>query len=205
MVSIEHMNNINKKFLIILVVLELLICSCAKFITVEFIEKKTSNSVIINGWKLKPDLFSVRNIAGEWTKDELSRYFVSMEAIKIKEKDKTDILDINFENVSVILKPSNEIIQISLSYCCCVSYSSLEYIEKAFNYECNEKFCRITIPEDIDTILLKFDAVFYNGVLSSRESHTVLFDNIIVNDSTPIERIPVEIEMYRNEYSYRGI
>ena len=198
---------IKKHIKITFLTILLLICSCAKFITIEFIEKKSSESVFVNGWKLKPDLYSVRGIAGKMTQEQLNRFVLFMDAIKIKERDKTNIVDINFENISVILKPSNEIIPISLRYICCVSYSSLKYIEKAYEYDCDnqERLCPITIPEKIDTIVLKFDAVFYNGVLSKEARGSVIYDHIIVNDSTSIERIPVEIEMYRKVSSSIGI
>ncbi|MDD5427518.1 MAG: hypothetical protein PHN52_13660 [candidate division Zixibacteria bacterium] len=200
------MKNYYNKIITNLIFLALLVCSCAKFITIEFIEKKSSKPVSVNGWIIKPDIFSIRGSAGKFTQEELNTFSVDVDVTRNKVKDQKDLLDINFENVTVIIKPDNEIIPVSLSYSCFDSYPSDKYIKKVYsNYANQYKSPIITIPEEIDTIVLKFDAVFYNGVLSEAATGSVIYDYIIVNDSTPIARIPVVIEMYRKVSSSIGI
>jgi len=186
----------------------LFVCSCATYKTIEFTEGKKAKPTLVNEWTIEPDIYSIRRSAGKFTQEQLESFVVKVSAVIVKDAELHDLLDIDFENVSVNLKPSNEIIPISLNYICCVSYPSDKFINKKYSYnKCisKQKLCSIIIPEDIDTVVLKFDAVFYNGVLSSKEDLSVIWDHIIVNDSTPVERIPIEIEMYRKLSSYKGI
>jgi len=173
---------------------------CSRVWTREFILPEEQKKFSADGWEYQPRFIAYKNVGGErpWKPNEFSTtdFWVTCHTDK---SDSTQY-DMLIDTIHVEFVPSGQEFSLVFRSSQWLSYPSEDYLMKVFHFNCPDSTDGyLYIPEDIDTLMLDFDAVFRKGKLWSYRRGSVPYDTIIVPDTAASIRKPVQMMLIRHD------
>jgi hypothetical protein len=174
---------------------------CTRVCTREFLLHKESREIMTDDWQFNVELYAYRMIASGGYPDDIDFDF-TLHVINHKAKKTGIIYDIDVDSVHFGSIPPafNRIIITNINRW--LSYQSEKYLLKYIYCltDPNRSF-PIGIPQNIDTLVLDFDAILKKGTLSSGHIYGggAYTDSIIADTSSPEIRQHVQLKLVRHE------
>ena len=191
----------NKYIIMILIILSSYLSSgCTRVCTREFLINKESKEVMTEDWQFDVNFFAYRMMIGENPNN--NDFLFRLNPINNKGKKTNNVYDIRVDTIYFTSIPPAFEKALATNVNRWLSYQSLKYLEK-YIYRSEDQYREygIDIPNDIDTLVLDFNAILRKGKLAAGHIYVdnYYMDSVIADTNYPEIRKHVQLKLVRHE------
>lgn len=180
--------------------------SCTPMWTFEFHLDEKFQGTRLNGWVIESDMFCVTNkIADLESIVNLNKYVVKLHFRLPKKAKRTTFFDLDVDSIKIIIQNYQDTVFLRHSNYFYSSKSdkeiskSIDFVPEDVLDPVKNKFYRIYVPEEIDSLILQFDVILREAEYFSylKKSSNIERDSLrIIENREPII-VPIELRLHK--------